>query len=67
NIAKTFLNKKAAVAVKDAQQLKDICLRLLDNPVLRKELGERAKEVTRENKGATLKNTELIRRWINES
>ena len=67
NVARAFLNKKAAVTVKDARQLKNNCLRLLDNPVLRKELGERAKEVVRENKGATLKNTELIRRWINES
>lgn len=67
NVARAFLNKKAAMVVKDAQQLKNICLRLLEDPVLRKELGERAKEVVRENKGATFKNTELIRRWINES
>jgi len=67
NIARAFLNKKAAMVVKDAQQLKNICLRLLEDPVLRKELGERAKEVVRENKGATFRNMKLIRGWINES
>ena len=61
NIAKAFLNKKAAMLVVDAQQLKNSCLSLLDSPALGEELGNRAKEVLEENRGATLRNMELIK------
>jgi 3-deoxy-D-manno-octulosonic-acid transferase len=61
NIVELFLNKQAAIMVKDAQQLKKSCLMLLDNQTLRKELGERAKEVVEKNKGASFTNLQLIR------
>jgi 3-deoxy-D-manno-octulosonic-acid transferase len=64
NIAKLLLNKRAAMMVKDLQQLKDSCLELLNNPVLRKELGERAKELVQENRGASLRNMELIKQLL---
>ena len=64
NIAKLLLNKRAAMMVKDPQQLKDSCLELLNNPVLRKELGERAKELVQENRGASLRNMELIKQLL---
>ncbi len=64
NIVEVFLNKKAAIMVKDIRQLKNTCIRLLNEPVLRKELGNRAKELVQENKGASLKNMELIRGLI---
>ena len=64
NIAKLLLNKRAAMMVKDPQQLKDSCLELLNNPVLRKELGERAKELVQKSRGASLRNMELIKQLL---
>ncbi len=50
--------------VKDAKALKDTCSRLLKESLLRKELGQRAKELVEENRGATFRNMELIRKLI---
>lgn len=61
DISANFLNRKAAVRVKDGRQLGDECLRLLNEPGLRDELGERARTIVQENQGATLRNMELIR------
>ena len=61
SIVQIFLNKGAAIMVKDARQLKDNCSRLLDDPAARKELGEKAKAIVQANTGATLRNMELIR------
>lgn len=60
DIKEAFLNKKAALEVRDSQQLKDICLRILEDSRLSKELGEQAQEVVMENRGSTLRNLELI-------
>jgi 3-deoxy-D-manno-octulosonic-acid transferase len=65
SIVEVFLNKQAAIMVKDAQQLKNSCLMLLDNPVLRKDLGERAREVVEKNKGASFTNLQLLRSLLN--
>ena len=64
SVAQAFLNNKAAISVKDGQQLKDICIRLLKEVLFRKELGEKAKELVGQNRGASLRNTELIKRLL---
>ena len=64
NISEVFLSKTAAIMVKDARQLKDTWKRLLNEPVLRTGLGEAAKKLVEENKGATLRNTELIKQFL---
>jgi len=56
-----FLNKEAAIMVKDARELEHACVKLLEEPGLRERLGEKAQEVVREGRGATLRNMELIR------
>ncbi len=63
-IVKVFLSKKAAIMVKDARQLKDICSRLLNQPALRKELGRAARELVLENQGTTSRNIGLIQNWL---
>jgi 3-deoxy-D-manno-octulosonic-acid transferase len=61
DISAAFLNRKAALRVEDNRQLEEECLRLLNEPGLRDELGERAKKLVQENQGATLRNMELVR------
>ncbi len=64
DIARAFLSKGAAIVVKDARQLKDTSNRLLKECLLRKELGQRAKDLVEENRGASFRNMELIRKLI---
>lgn len=61
NIADVFLKNHAAMMVKDARNLQESCFRLLCDSGLRKQLGERAKEVVEVNRGAAFKNMELIK------
>jgi 3-deoxy-D-manno-octulosonic-acid transferase len=61
DISAAFLDRKAAVSVEDGRQLGDECKRLLNEPGLRAELGERARTIVQGNQGATLRNMELIR------
>lgn len=60
-IVQVFLSRKAAIMVKNEKQLKDSCLRFLEKPSLREELGKRAKGLLLENRGASLRNIELIK------
>ena len=66
NISEAFLNNRAAIMLKDAPQLKDACSKLLKEPILRRDLGHRAKELVQKNKGATLKNMGLIRHLLDK-
>ena len=66
SVAGAFLNNKAAVLVRDAQQLKDTCIRLLKEVMFKKELGERAKELVGQNRGASFRNIELIKQLLRD-
>ncbi len=66
DIAESLLNNRAAICIKDAEELKNKCLELLDSPASRQELGNRASQTVQENRGATLRSLELIRGWVNE-
>lgn len=63
-VTETLLKAQAAIMVKDSRELKDECMRILNDPALKKELGRRAKEAAQENTGATAKNTNLIKELI---
>ena len=66
SVAGAFLNNKAAVLVRDARQLKNICIKLLKEVMFKKELGERAKELVGQNRGASFRNTELIKQLLRD-
>lgn len=53
DITELFLRKKAALMVNDASSLKEAIASLLRDPALCKSLGERAKRIVEENRGAT--------------
>lgn len=65
NIVSLFLKRSAAIMVKDAQELKEHSLQLLESPALRQQLGTRARNLIEENKGTTLKNLQLLKGFIN--
>ncbi|MFH1201869.1 MAG: 3-deoxy-D-manno-octulosonic acid transferase [Candidatus Omnitrophota bacterium] len=64
DIAGTFLNKGAAVMVRDKDQLYSSLKGLLDNPDKARLLGEGAKSVCLENQGATGRVLEVIGKQI---
>ena len=61
NIAGLFIKRGAAIMVKDAQELKEHSLELLNKPALCLQLGTRAKDLIEENKGTTLRNLQLLK------
>lgn len=60
-IADAFLEKGAAILVKDKEDLEAQSLRLLGDPSKRKELGAKAKEVVELSLGATKRNIDLVK------
>ena len=63
-IANLFLQGKGAISVDNAQELKKVICDLLDNSGQREELGKRAKQILEESRGATQRNMEIIRRFM---
>ncbi|MCQ9208522.1 MAG: 3-deoxy-D-manno-octulosonic acid transferase [Omnitrophica bacterium] len=61
DVAGVFLKRKAAIMVRDAQELENVSMKLLREPLLSERIGARTREVIQENRGATLRNMELIR------
>ncbi len=61
NIADLFMNNQAALTVKDEQELKSACVKLLNEFQVTEDLGERARKIVEKNSGATLRNIELIK------
>jgi 3-deoxy-D-manno-octulosonic-acid transferase len=60
DIARNFLQRDAAVQVKDAGELERVLGELLANPARRAELGRHALEVVAENLGAVERTVEMI-------
>ena len=60
-IADAFLEKGAAILVKDKEDLEAQSLRLLGDPSKRKELGAKAKEVVELSLGATKRNVDFVK------
>lgn len=60
DITRSFLNKNAAVQVKNAAELERALAELLENPARRAELGRRALDVVAENLGAVERTVEMI-------
>lgn len=61
DIAQLFVEKEAAMQVKDEKHLFEACADLLRNPGLRNELGQKARQMVESSKGATERHTQLIR------
>lgn len=62
DIADLFLNKKAAIVVRNQEELKSSMVYLLRNYNEAIELGERSRKLILEKQGATRKNAQYIRR-----
>ncbi|MDD5167073.1 MAG: 3-deoxy-D-manno-octulosonic acid transferase [Candidatus Omnitrophica bacterium] len=60
DIAGLFLNKEAAVSVRNQEELKGQIEFLLSHPEQREELGFKAKKIISEYRGATLKNIKYL-------
>ena len=60
SIVNSFLKHQAAIVVEDAQQMQQACLKLLGQPTFSNELGQRARKLVDQNRGSSLRNTELI-------
>ncbi len=64
SIAESLLAAGGVALVKSPQELEDRLQRLIENPGIRKELGQRAFSVIQEHRGATARTVELIlKRW----
>ena len=59
-VVRSFLEKDAAVQVRDAAELESVVARLLEQDELRDRLGRNALEVVRENQGAIERTVEMI-------
>lgn len=64
DIAKVFIEKNAAVQVKDEKDFLQACVNLLSKPELRNELGGRARQIINSSKGSADRHIELITRLI---
>ncbi|MBN2097721.1 MAG: 3-deoxy-D-manno-octulosonic acid transferase, partial [Candidatus Omnitrophica bacterium] len=64
SVSETLLKQKAAILVRDAVQLKESCLSLLTDSEMARDLGQRAKQIIEQNRGATFKNLELINQYL---
>jgi 3-deoxy-D-manno-octulosonic-acid transferase len=60
DITRSFLEKKAAVQVQNAEELEQALAELLANPARRSELGRHALEVVAENLGAVERTVEMM-------
>ena len=60
DITRSFVNKDAAVQVKNPEELERVLAELLENSTRRAELGRRALEVVAENLGAVERTVEMI-------
>lgn len=63
-IADEFLRNKAAYQVKDEKELIEKSLELISQVELREQLGDNAKRVIEESKGASKKNIDLIKDYL---
>jgi len=63
-IANLFLQRKGAIVINNAQELKKTICDLLDDRKKREELGKMAKQILQNNRGATQRNIEIIGRFI---
>jgi 3-deoxy-D-manno-octulosonic-acid transferase len=59
-IAETFLNNRAALEVRDARELGEVCVRLIGDPVERARLGAAARALVEANRGARPRTLEAI-------
>lgn len=64
-IANLFKEKRAAIQVRDKQELSSTLLELLSDAHKRARLGQAAIKVIEENQGATKRNLELIGQYLN--
>ena len=65
--AKSFVSRDAAVQVPDATGLEPAIAQLLGDEIRRKEMGERARDVVRENLGAIERSVEMILKGIDHA
>jgi 3-deoxy-D-manno-octulosonic-acid transferase len=63
-MSQILLKAGAAVQIEDRTQLKNILAELIRQPARRRQMGASAKAATEQNKGASLKNIELIRGFL---
>ncbi|MBI5124542.1 MAG: 3-deoxy-D-manno-octulosonic acid transferase [Candidatus Omnitrophica bacterium] len=63
-IAGVFLRREASLEVGGKEELTDKCSKLLNDPEARRRLGDNAKKVISENRGATNRNIEVITRIL---
>ncbi len=63
-IAETFLNNQAALEVRDAAELAEVCVRLVGDPVERARLGAAARALVEANRGAKPRTLDVIRRLL---
>ena len=66
DVAALFLNARAAVQVKDTNELAAVFLELLDDEPWRKQLGQAAKQVLESQAGATQRILNRFAQWIPE-
>jgi 3-deoxy-D-manno-octulosonic-acid transferase len=59
-IAEAFLNNQAALEVRDASELAEVCVRLVGDPVERARLGAAARALVEANRGAKPKTLDAI-------
>jgi len=65
DLAGAFRDKDAVIMVKNAKELRGAALQILNDDRLRENLGKKAKELIRENTGASFRNAQLIKNLIN--
>jgi len=65
-ISELFLGKQAALMVSDSRQLAGAIKAVLESNLLAKGLGQRAYDLIADNRGATDKNTQIIKKWLTE-
>jgi 3-deoxy-D-manno-octulosonic-acid transferase len=63
-ISKAFVEKNAAFQVKDAAELETAFGRLLENPKMATEMGQRATQVVRENAGGLERTLEMMLEYL---
>ena len=64
DISELFIRNKAAIMVNDAQELKKGVSFMFNDPIRGREMGERARKLIYDNKGATVKTVELIKAFL---
>lgn len=67
DIAKIFLEKQAAIAVKDADSLQQTVSEILSHAALKEKLAHQASELVQENKGASIRNAQIIKHLIRDT